>query len=259
MRILGIDNDKCSNCQACIKECTTGNYILDEKLGQTRFIGSSCLLCGHCIAVCPENAINYEDFKDIVIDLEDPKDSVSPEAMFKLILSKRSIRQYKKKEVPIETIRKIIESIRYAPTAINLRSIKGILISGEQKMGEFIDSLIDEIYSGEERNNLKKSRENGVDPFFHNAPHLIILHSNSFFGEVDATIAITYAMLYAETLGLGSCWIGGIQKFLAANKEKTKKILGVSTKISAIMTLGFPAVKFRRSAPRPPIRLKIME
>ena len=259
MPIKGINIDKCSNCQACIKECTTGNYIMDEESGQTRFLGSKCILCGHCIAVCPENAIDYDGFKDFAIDFEDSSDSVTPEAMFKLILSKRSVRQYKKKEVPIETLEKVIESIRYAPAAINLRIMKCILISGEQKMGEFIDSLIDEIYTGEERNNLKKSRENGVDPFFHNAPHLIILHSNSMFGEIDATIAITYAMLYAETLGLGSCWIGGIQKYLAASKEKTKKILGVSTKISAIMTLGFPAVKFIRSAPRPVIKLKIME
>ncbi len=258
MTIKGINIDKCSNCQACIKECTTGNYTLDEELGQVNFKGSTCILCGHCIAVCPENAINYEGFKGVALDFEDSSDSVTPETMFKLILSKRSVRQYKKKEVPIETLKKVIESIRYAPTAINLRIMKCILISGEQKMGEFIDSLIDEIYTGEERNNLKKSRENGEDPFFHNAPHLIILHSNSMFYEIDATIAITYAMLYAETLGLGSCWIGGIQKFLAANKEKTKKILGVSTKISAIMTIGFPGVKFKRSAPRPPMKLKIM-
>ena len=62
---------------------------------------------------------------------------------------------------------------------------------------------------------------------FHHAPHLIVLYyrivekSNVMIGlrANDAGIALTYGMLEAESLGLGTCWIGMIQGAVQMNKE----------------------------------------
>ena len=63
-------------------------------------------------------------------------------------------------------------------------------------------------------------------------------------------------MLYAETLGLGSCWIGGIQKYLAEKKERSENTLGISDKVCGIMILGYPAAKFYRAPPRSSLKVK---
>jgi nitroreductase len=196
--------------------------------------------------------------KDIAVDYKSLNGFPSPDALYKLIRSKRSVRRYQNKLVPDEIINKIIESIRYAPTAINIRSIKCILISGKEKIEEFADKIIDSLESETDKSGLKKLREKGVIPFFYNAPHILILHSNNGWAEINATIAITYAMLYAETLGIGSCWIGGIQKLFAGNKEISREIIGNSEKVGGIMIFGYPAVEYKRAPPRPPMKLTKM-
>jgi nitroreductase/NAD-dependent dihydropyrimidine dehydrogenase PreA subunit len=258
MPILGINDETCTNCQQCISECPTRNFKIDEKHDKPIFNKTQCILCGHCIAICPENAIIYEDMKGVALDLEKLIDIPSPDALYKLLRSKRSVRRYQSKSVPNNIIEKIIESIRYAPTAINLRTIKCILISGKEKIDEFTDSIIASIKSEKDKTGLKKLREKGINPFFYNAPHILILHSNNDWAEIDSTIALTYAMLYAEVFGLGSCWIGGIQKLFAGNKEISERIIGSSNKVGGIMIFGYPSVKYKRAPPRPPIEIKVL-
>ncbi|MFX1427229.1 MAG: nitroreductase family protein [Promethearchaeota archaeon] len=257
MPIIGIDYNKCTICKQCIIECPTTNFALDNEKEEVVFNPKSCIICGHCIAICPEDAILYEDMKGKVLDIEDPTNLISQNAIHNIIVSKRSIRRYKNKEVPQEILDKVINSMSYAPTAMNLRTLKCRLISGAQKIKEFSERIIDTIEPENERDEYKKRLEEGKNPFFYNAPHILLLHSKDGWGLINATITITYAMLYAETLGLGSCWIGGIQRYLAQNKERTKAVLGISDRVCGIMILGYPAVKYYRAPPRAPLRVKI--
>lgn len=258
MSIIGIDLKMCTDCHQCISECPTRNFKIDENQGKTIFEKTQCISCGHCIAICPENAILYEDINGVAVNLETWNGFPSPESLYKLIRSKRSIRRYQNKLVPHDIIEKLIESIRYAPTAMNIRSIKCILISGEEKIDEFTDKIIESIESEKEKAGLKRLREKGLNPFFYNAPHILILLSNNGWVEINATIAITYAMLYAEALGIGSCWIGGLQKYFAENKEISEKVIGNSSKVGGIMIFGYPSVKYKRVPPRPPLELKMI-
>ena len=256
MPITGIDYTKCSQCKQCVNECPTNNYSLDEEKEKVLFNPKSCILCGHCIDICPENAILHENMKGSVIEYKDTSTINSQETLFNVIISKRSIRKYKNKEVPKDILDKVIDSMRYAPTAMNLRSLKCLLISGDQKIREITENIIDTMESDKEKEIYRKRIEDGMNPFFYNAPHILLLHSKGGWGEIDATIAITYAMLFAETLGLGSCWIGGIQKYLSEKKERAEKALGITDNICGIMILGYPAVKFHRSPPRSPLKVK---
>ena len=259
MPIKGIDIEKCNLCKECIEECPLGNFNESNLKEEIIFDNSQgCILCGHCIAICPENAILYEDMKDAPIDIEEGRKSLPYKSIYKLMSLKRSIRRYEDKKVPKEIIEKLINCMRYAPTAMNKRSLKCLVISDDKKINEFIDSIIEAIEEEEERDVYKKKREKGIDPFFYNAPHILILHSDNDWDSTNATIAITYAMLCAETLGLGSCWIGGVQIFLNENKEIKKSVLGIKDKIFGIMIFGFPTVKYYRAPPRPPIEIKFI-
>ena len=70
----------------------------------------------------------------------------------------------------------------------------------------------------------------------------------------DAGIALTYGMLAAESLGLGTCWIGMLQGAIPMNRD-ILNILGIKGHVLGAFTLGFPAVKYRRTVPRPPLKI----
>jgi ferredoxin len=259
MPIEGIDVDGCNFCQLCVKECPLGNF--SSLKGERKIIFDSskdCILCGHCIAVCPEKAIKYSDMNGLTIDFDDSLPSISTTALNKLMLSKRSVRQYKDRKVPIEIIEQIINSMSFAPVAMNKHTLKCLVISDNKKIDELIESIIESIEDVEEKEIYNKKREKGKDPFFYNAPHLLILHSDNNWDNTNATIAISYGMLCAETLSIGSCWIGGVQIYLNENDEIKKIVLGIKDKIVGFMIFGYPQVQYYRAPPRPPINTKFI-
>ena len=65
MPIIGIYVEKCTRCRQCIKDCPTQDFSVEDKQEQIVFDGTRCISCGHCIAVCPENAIEYSNNKKL--------------------------------------------------------------------------------------------------------------------------------------------------------------------------------------------------
>ena len=263
MPIIGIDTAKCTNCQLCLRDCVASNFRLDEN-NQVKYIQSGCIGCGHCISVCPENAIIYKGMRDepITFDgIQDPSSLISYETFHKFIRAKRSIRQYKKDKIPNEILEKVLNSMRYAPTGSNIRGLKCLIISDEEQKKALSDAILDALISGsmmpeEYGERLNNKRKRGLDPIFYNAPHIVIIHSNSAMDLVNSTIAITYGMLSAQTLGLGTCWIGFAYGVLIANEEIRKKIAKIPGRLHGVFIIGYPAVKYTHAAPRPKIRTK---
>jgi nitroreductase len=68
---------------------------------------------------------------------------------------------------------------------------------------------------------------------------------------LDAGIACTYAMLAAESLGLGSTIIGGAPPILQRNRALCRR-LGIpdSNTPSIALILGHPAVRFQKTIRR---------
>jgi nitroreductase/NAD-dependent dihydropyrimidine dehydrogenase PreA subunit len=270
MSVIGIDLEKCTKCQLCVKECGRG-YFTVRKDGDMRFNErlNTCNLCGHCIAVCPEDAILTEGIDNIETfpGIDSPETIANYDTIFRLIRAKRSIRRYKSKIVPKESIEKIFEAMRYAPSASNARAWRYLIVSDPEIMKRVSDEIIKANYlymgfqSGEQALQYFKSIER--EPIFYNAPNLIILYykttekNPTMIGlrANDAGIALTYGMLAAESLGLGTCWIGMVQGAVSANRD-ILNILGIRGYVLGAFTLGFPAVKYRRTVPRAPLKIK---
>ena len=264
MPIKGIDYTKCTNCKQCLRECPGLVFEIDEKKERVIFNSSKiCISCGHCIAVCPEDAILYEKMKDKSSKFEgvrDPSTLIPYEKMDQFIRAKRSIRQYKKKKIPKEVMEKVINAMRYAPTGANLRQIKCLIISDDdkiKKLSEIIENQLSSTIFGIYTEPIKEKRAMNVDPIFYNAPHVIILYSNSLqLDHENAYILMTHGTFAAQTLGLGTCWIGFAYGVLSKDKKILKDLFGVSGKALAVMTIGYPAVKYFRTPPRPPLKTK---
>ncbi|MFX1339636.1 MAG: nitroreductase family protein [Promethearchaeota archaeon] len=273
MSVVGIDQEKCTKCTLCAQECVRGYFIV-KKSGDVIFNEEAilCNLCGHCIAVCPENAILVQKIDDIetFAGIDSPETIVNYDQIFHLIRAKRSIRRYKNKKVPKDLIEKVFEAMRYAPSASNARSWRYLILSDPEKMKRISDEIIKTNYqymgfqSGEQA--LQYFKSIGREPIFHNAPHAIILYYRTIEKNTtmiglranDAGIALTYGMLAAESLGLGTCWIGMVQGAIASNRE-ILKILGIKGFVLGAFILGFPAVKYRRTVPRAPLKIKGLE
>ena len=92
MPIIGIDKGKCTNCKTCINECVFSNYSIDENIGEVIFDATQgCILCGHCIAVCSEDAIKFKDMKDDALNFEanrDPSELISYDTMHQFLRAK---------------------------------------------------------------------------------------------------------------------------------------------------------------------------
>ena len=257
---MGINLDKCTNCGQCIKECPMSNYSLDKTQKQPIFDESKgCILCGHCIAVCPENAINFRDMRDDALNFEvnrDPSEFISYNIMHQFLRAKRSVRQYQSKKVPTEIIEKVIDSMRYAPTGANMRMLKCLILSEDENIKLLSDSIINEIEKGGVDNRLSKLRDEGIDPIFYKSPHVLILYSKNPWDSINASITMTYGMLSAQSMGLGTCWIGFAQGVLLENSRIREEFTGIQTYVLGVFTLGYPSVKYYRSPPRPPLEIR---
>lgn len=68
MSIIQLHETNCKNCHKCIRNCMVKSIrFLDE---QARIIDDDCVLCGHCLTVCPQNA------KFIKSDLDEVKNYI---------------------------------------------------------------------------------------------------------------------------------------------------------------------------------------
>ncbi len=289
MKILGIDDEKCIKCLACVKDCVLQLYTKPEtKTGEkgSVFFGdpyNSCYKCGHCVSICPTGAIQYEkdekpfEFKDA----QDPSTIVDFDTLLNVLRSRRSIRQYKKQAVPKEEIEAVLDAIRYAPSGSNAQSWRFIVLTDPEKIqtlrkhvvkmmfimrkmlkyAKLVKPLIPkgmknkvlDLSTKTVIDGLLTSIKKGEDSIFYNAPVILITYAPKFRGieGAEAGIAFTYGMLAAQARGLGTCWIGFAQVALQRFK-KFKKLLDIPkhNRVNGILTLGYPAVKYHRVPPR---------
>jgi nitroreductase len=242
-----------------MEECR--RFIFDENANKVVFSDpdNSCHECGHCIAVCPEDAILHGDFGDMPIEIDSiPNDqaTIPYENMLNMMRTSRSIRHYKPDPVPRDVLEKVIDAMRYAPTSSNLRTEKYVVISNIGLLHQVSESVIHEMLRNpgvratyEQAFEFYQQRfKNAV---YFDAPHLIIAYSQLDMDQEDTNIGIclTYGRFAAETLGLGTCWNGWTQIALKSNKDLQKMTGAKGARFGAI-AVGYPDVKFYRTAPR---------
>ena len=96
-----------------------------------------------------------------------------------------------------------------------------------------------------------RHRRDGEDVLFWNAPAVLVFHYSPYAQCEDACIACTYAMLAAETLGLGSTMIGSAGPMLQRNAALLRECgIPAGHKVGLVLILGYPAVTFQRTVQR---------
>ncbi|MHA2289101.1 MAG: nitroreductase family protein [Promethearchaeota archaeon] len=261
MPITGIDYERCNGCKMCAIDCTRDLFLIDaSKKVNFEDSENSCNLCGHCVAVCPENAIQYDAIGDdlLIFDGIEKLDTIIPfENMNKFLRGHRSVRHYKSKEVPKHILQKVVTLMQYAPTASNMRSEKYTVISDREKLKSISDAVVETLITHPGMKSRYKERFKFLGkkfdiPIFFDAPHVIFVSSafDTRMADQNIGIIITYGRLVAESLGLGTCWNGWTQIAVEIHK-KILKLIGTRGSRIGAFTIGYPNITFRRCPPRP--------
>lgn len=263
--MIKVNEDRCTGCGLCAKDCFIGDIELTDKKANVKNV--TCINCGHCIAVCPSNAISADENMKDVVDYNESDFSISPDNLLNFIKFRRSIRHFKNKDVENQMLNKIIEAGRFTQTGSNSQNISYVVIKDEiNKLRDLTFESLNKI--GKEMIENKSNypeiymryanmwinmydayiKDNKNDRIFFNAPAVILVVSES---EVNASLAASNMELMTNALGLGTFFSGFFIRAAQGNKE-IMDFLGLdeNKKIVNCMIVGHPAVKYQRTVPR---------
>ena len=144
--MITIDTEKCKRDGICVRECPTAIIKLKDKESVPKIMKGGeafCLRCGHCVAVCPHGAL---DHKDVPLDACPPIEralKLTPEQAIQFLRSRRSVRFFKDKPVEKETLERLIEMARYAPTGSNSQLVQYTVFTDKEKIHELAGLTVD--------------------------------------------------------------------------------------------------------------------
>lgn len=250
-----IDSDKCVGCGLCRKDCPVNNIIMQDK--KAKVLTQTCIMCGHCVAVCPKAAVSMTGFDEPPVEIEGPT-RLDPRVLAEAIRSRRSIRQFSNRPVAPDAISQIIEAGRLTPTGGNVQDVSFIVLEDKLKRAErmavhAIRRLLPLV-----RMAVPMARRIEVDGhfFFKKAPAAVMVVARD---KVDGALAASNMALMAEACGLGVLYSGFFTH--AANhlpSLRRKLGLGRGRRVVATLVIGYPAVKYRRTAPKETASVRLM-
>lgn len=264
--MINIDVERCTGCGQCVKDCFLMDIeIIDDKAKPNNL---SCIKCGHCIAVCPENAVSTDEYDMMdVIDYNKGEFTVDANNLLNFIKFRRTTRQFKNKEVEKEKLVKIIEAGRFTQTGSNSQDVSYTVVrQGLEQLKELtlktLKSMGEELLEKAKPEDLRLRRfanmwinfyqeykkDSTKDGLFFNAPAIIVVSAGS---EVDGALASSNMELMTNALGLGTFFSGFFVRAAQVNQE-IRQLLEIddNKKIVTCMVIGYPDVRYLRTVPR---------
>ncbi len=284
--MISLDPNVCTNCLACKHVCP--NYVFgvisrpnDRQELYLRY-PEQCCACGHCIAVCPSDALRHPELpRDEFVPLSPP--TIAPEVMQALLFSRRSIRNYRPDTVPEKVVEMLLAAATHAGTSSNGQSEDFVVIkdrallktlellvvdvlwrAGFKHIADhgILARLLERKYGPEMVRQyrpyhgiFKHRRENGEieGVVFRNAPLVIIAHGlkRNALAAVNCALALRNIELLALTMGLGTCWVGFLVG-AAGRSRKVGEFIGVAAnrRIWGALMVGYPEEQYHCKLPR---------
>jgi len=197
-----------------------------------------------------------------------------------LLLSRRSIRRFTDQPVERDMLAKIIDSASTAPMGIPPSEVGVIVWDSPEKVKKLTEDMLDGIrflrrmltplgimlmrpFIGKEGAQafrefmrpvadiyVKKAKE-GEDWFFYSAPAAVFFYGSAYADPTDPVIATTYAMIAAQSLGLGTCMLG-FPGYIFRSSKKLRAKYGLPSKIQpgVMMVLSHPSIHYFHAVKR---------
>lgn len=236
--MVNFDREKCILCGKCMQDCYL--QALQKKNGKMMVMGE-CMLCGHCVAICPQGAVSICGYEDEPEEYIKENFCIKPDSLLHMIKFRRSIRNYREKEIEKEKLEMMIAAGRYTATASNRQEISYIVVQEKKdELKRMVLKRVERFVNGEDAVQWQEK-------LFRNAPAIIYVTGDN---AIDAGLAAQNMELMAVTLGLGVLYNGYLTK-ISESFPEIKDFLHIEEKkIQICLMVGYPAVEYRRSAPR---------
>ena len=138
---------------------------------------------------------------------------------FECIRKRRDIRSFLKKDVPEDVIKKILEAGRLSPSAMNLQPWNFIVIRNKETLKELGELCL-----------------SGRFVAWASFAVVVITEPNNKWHEIDGARAVQNMSLAAWNEGVGTCWVGAIDRDKVKERLNIPKNLHVLT----ILPFGYP-------------------
>jgi len=280
-----INRETCQKCGRCAEVCGGEPLIFSDgevQMNPEPMIG--CLACGHCMMVCPTGSISVigrDISREDLLEIPSSEKRATPDQLEALLLSRRSIREYRPEEVEQKLVDEIIKITSTAPMGIPPSEVGIIIFHGRNKVRMFTKDMMDSMGRLKKWFNpvlmtlarpfMKKANydmyknflipfaremiemhEQGEDSLHYDAPVAMLFYYAPPYADLaDCDIAVTYAMIAAESMGLGSCMIGMDAPFLQYDKKLMRKFGIPEGNLPGLaLILGYPVVSFKHAIRR---------
>ncbi len=152
--------------------------------------------------------------------------------LINLIKSRRSIRRFSQEKLDKSLLIEFVETARCAPAGANIQSLEYIIADEPQICEKLFACLAWAGHVKPKRNPAPNQRP---------VAYIVVLSDTDIKknAAVDAAAAIENILLAAAGMGVGSCWLGLV------DREKISRIFNIAPKyyIDSVVALGRPAEK----------------
>lgn len=150
---------------------------------------------------------------------------------YDLIRNRRTIRKFQQRKLERVQLERMIDAARLAPSANNMQPLKYIIVNDEEKVKPFFKYVNWAGYIAPAGNP-----KTGEEP----VAYIVILLDTQVREsgyELDVGAAVQNILITALEEGIGSCWMGAI------NREGIQKLLDIPDryKINTVVSLGYPS------------------
>jgi nitroreductase len=154
-----------------------------------------------------------------------------PMNVYDAIVSRRTIRKFRQTSIAEDTLRKLVDAARLAPQAANLQPIKYVVVNDK--------GLLDPIFSTTKWAGYL-APEGTPQPGERPVAYVVVLVDREIRDsgyETDAGAAVENLILAAVGEGIGSCWIGSV------DRNRVRELLDIPERyiIHTLVALGYPA------------------
>jgi nitroreductase/NAD-dependent dihydropyrimidine dehydrogenase PreA subunit len=294
-----VDAEKCIHCGLCMENCILGALEMDDRQVPQLKDNGLCFSCHNCIVACPVDAVSMTTpyHVDAGFYASDPSSSymmpLEPydangesgewNEVERLVLNRRSVRNYTGQPVSDHLVRRVLEAGRFAPSAGNCQPWRFVVISDQaliREMDQSIYGVLASFYQSYSDDQLVKNlasmyesqptpgrydprvmqggvgriaKGKGEVPIYLGAPLVVLLLGDKrAIGSPQLHIGICgqNMNLVAKSLGLGFCWIGFSAVLMHVPHMLEKLGIDEPWEIINSFVLGHPSFKQEGMVPR---------
>jgi nitroreductase/NAD-dependent dihydropyrimidine dehydrogenase PreA subunit len=285
---IKIETERCKKDGLCAKVCPKSIFVQRKKLAIPELVDEEgCIACGQCVAICRQNAIGHSEFSSTTIRAIQFEQMPTTEQVMTLLKTRRSIRSFRDKPLPNDTIERIIDGARFAPSGHNSQSTEFLVVQDRDLLNQVSAMVIEYLKFEVNRfanplfrtlalladremaesglheipgfKRMIQMFESGADPILNDAPVLLAFHARRTvgFADINAQLALQNASLVAHSLGIGHFYTGWVLSpcrapMARAWNRRIPSLIGIppGNTLHGALALGYPIPKFKNMIER---------